>query len=468
MDALPSTIQPLRINASDLTYGYVWSAAQVLVKADKAYRENRQLSRVMKHDPDLASAMKIREYAVAGLPWSILPEDEGDPAQAAECAAITETIMRMRGKLQFFGHLARAFWPGSAAAAMQYAQYANPVAGKSLSNPHDPDSDPVFAECKFGPTGYIPLHGDALAWTIHGDLVIRTNGWTNNFGGAEKVSTVDGWAAKLTPAQRATVVVNTFNRDAPDFDDAMSAERVWGGFGLRSLLWYGWMNKQHLEQAASHYAERLGRGTTLAYYGGGAQGQLQAQKLLDAMFGTYAATVPYPSPDHAGMDPVKIIEPAGTGYQIFREMIDLISSKLRKAILHQDLTSGTASTGLGSGVAEAHERTFATVIRHDAMNLADALSEDLVRPMVEMNFPGRRARYRFEFSLEQDNTNESTPIDRAKALYEMGVSLAEREMREIGGFREPTPGEPVVMRDGGEVTDLAQEVARAGRETPED
>ena len=456
---------PLRIDATDMTWGLMMSAQRVLYIADRAFRENRVLARMMPHDADILRACKIREYTATALPWVIEPEDPEDPQQAAECAAITKAIQSMRRVRQFLGHLQRAFWFGHTGAAMMYAMHSEPIVGMARRDPNDPNSERVSAEVRYAPSDWLPIHGDALTFTADGRLCVRTNGFSDRWGGAERIQTPDGYAVLLTPAQREAVVLNVWNREPPEYDDPTTAARVWGGQGLRSLLWYHWVAKQHLAQNAAHYAERFARGTLMwMYSSGSAAGKDAAEEGLRLMSKTWATTVPIAGEMDPKKNPIQFMEASGTGYQIFADLERLASERITKAILHQELTSEAGPAGIGSGgVAKAHQDTFRTVIEYDAETLADSLTAELVRPMCAANFK-RERRYRFCFPTPDD---EGEKLARFETAYRMGVTFAEREVRQLAGGREPQGDEPVVGGGGGmseQVDDLdrAADAAMAG------
>lgn len=457
----PRLIQPLHLSPIDMMVSWVYTVAGALAKADKAYRENRQLATMMRHDADVLMAMKIREYAVTGLEWHVEPEDPENAEHRAEAAALEAAVRRITRLRQMMGHLERAFWYGSTAVSLQYERHVEPVIGTALSDPTKPESDVVTSTIHYGPVGFLPIHADAMAWTKSGELVIRTHGFSNAFEPAPRVMTPDGYGVILTEPQRASVVVNKWGIEAPDFDDALTADRPFAGTGLRNWLWYDWMNKQHITQTGAHYAERLARGMAIAFYQG-PEGKAGAQELLKAMSAAYAATAPWDSEIKDAI--LKIVEPTGTGHQIFRELADIAAKRIIKAILHQELVTQTGPTGLGSGVAEAHQNTFDKVVDYDANCLEDSLTVDLLRPLQLINW-GHVRNHRLCFTLEGDVEDADAKITRADTLLRNGVELAEQELREIGGFRTPAPGEKTV---GGEmqmsdVEDLAQKTGIGAR-----
>jgi hypothetical protein len=113
--------------------------------------------------------------------------------------------------------------------------------------------------------------------------------------------------------------------------------------------------------------------------------------------------------------------------------------KLRTFIVGQSLSSGTASTGLGSGVADLHAETKGNLIKADAINLQETLTDQLVQPLVSYN----RQQYpewpdcKLKFVIDNEETNVKELLDGAKALHEMGVGVDAENLREVAGLQPP-------------------------------
>lgn len=421
-----------------------------LRKADDAWRNDRRLSRMMRHDEDVILAMGLREYTVTGLTWKIDPEDPDDPKQAAEAAAIEKAIRRIKHCRQFLGHLERAFWYGDTGAAMNYRILPKPIIGTAAQDPLNPESGSVQAKIHTAPVAWMPIHSDSIRYTPVGEPVIITNYLTKAFEPASKELVDDGIGAKLEPNQRASIVFNIWGIDAPELDLPETSERPYGGFGMRARIWYSWMNKQLISQQSRHFAERLARGQAQVYYhAGNKDGKTQAEAILKAMYSSFGAVIPWDNEIKEKI--VNILEVTGTGWQIFDKLEEMYARKIQKAILHQELMTGTGltGTGMGSGVAEAHESTFAAVVRYDAEILGESLTHDLVRPMAMVNFQSE-AFHRFRFISPDEDDDPAEFVERAQKAFDMGVAVSQREIYERGDLREPKPDEPTVGMGGGE------------------
>jgi phage gp29-like protein len=130
--------------------------------------------------------------------------------------------------------------------------------------------------------------------------------------------------------------------------------------------------------------------------------------------------------------------------QIFMELVNWLSSKLKEAILGQSLSSEAGGTGMGSGVADLHADTLSRVIRYHADALAESVNSDLVRVIATMlGASEEEARgIRFEFAPERPNAKER--MEAIQAFVQLGGRVSEREVRDLLGLSEPEDGEAIL------------------------
>jgi hypothetical protein len=69
-------------------------------------------------------------------------------------------------------------------------------------------------------------------------------------------------------------------------------------------------------------------------------------------------------------------------------------------------------TGLGSGLSDLQKDSFLQVIRYDATNLQETLTNDLLTPLQQFNYPKYRA-HKFFLRLA---TESAVPLDKLQAL----------------------------------------------------
>lgn len=448
-----AAIQPRPVYPTDLMSSIQTSLNAVLVRGDRAWRQNRELQRMMRQDSDIVHAIDVRELAGVMGTWRIKPEDEDDLEHKARCLAMQRAIERIPKFVQMRRNIAKAVWYGLSGGYLHYATLPQPIVATASSEQVDAEGNPAesaSAAVTTAPDRFVPVSSDSIRWTPDGRMVLLVNRRSDRFRDNEQVMTDGGSGVVIPDDQRSGWVVAVWNTDSPDLLDYSTAERVYAGHGLRSMLWDAWLEKQLLRQLATSYAERLARGTMLGVHDGSAAGEEAIKRVIDLIGQTSAVTIPASLAETVGgVDKVlQVFEPQGTGNQILRDMVADAGEKLKLAILGQTLTTGTAATGLGSGVAEAHQDTFANQVKYDVEVTDEALSRDLVAPMWAANFPNDPRVPQFVSAIREDEEDVNELMEAAERLVGMGVTLAMNDVRDKGGFREPQGDEPVIGGPG--------------------
>jgi phage gp29-like protein len=141
---------------------------------------------------------------------------------------------------------------------------------------------------------------------------------------------------------------------------------------------------------------------------------------------------------------IDIKEPNAGRAQVFMELVNWFSGKIKEAILGQSLSSEAASTGLGSGVANLHADTLSRIIRYHADALADSLTTDFVRVVAKMlgATDSEVNALRFNFAPERPDPKER--LEAVEKFVAMGGRVSEREVRDLLGLSEPKEDEPIL------------------------
>jgi phage gp29-like protein len=151
-----------------------------------------------------------------------------------------------------------------------------------------------------------------------------------------------------------------------------------------------------------------------SYPSGNAEAEKATRKAAQERIGGGRSIVLVPKPpgDQAQQFGVQHIEPGLGGAEALQSVItDYFSRKIKRYVLGQTLTSESEATGLGSGVARAHQSTFDDVVRYDAQKLAETLTTDLVEPLKAFNFPDANGvNVRFEFEMESESRSADQSV----------------------------------------------------------
>jgi len=406
-----------------------------LRNADRAYREDRIYQLMMRSDPDIESALNIRILAVSLQDFDI-QSDEDTPDARAEAAAIKEAIGQLRRVTQFKRNLCLACWYGHAAANVQYKAVEKPVIGID-------EKTGMTKAAKIVPSTWIPIHPDSLVWSEDGTYGVKLNMASDlwkKLPQDRQMGSESGMAMRLTPEQRAATIINVYGIEAPDFQESADAGVRFSGYGLRRMIWPFWVLKQSVMQAATLYAEKLGRPMIVGRYpSGNATAQEAINNCLTNLFTDGAATMPSLGTG-AGDYSIEAIEVQGTGYQVLESLTARFSDAITKLLIGQTLTTGTASTGLGSGVAEEHGDVFQSITKMDAASLDDTMTHDFVRTIQKLNWPDSPYRHRYVTLMDKRDSKEYLEtVEKAVAL---GCEVSPKGVMKEVGLPKPEDGEP--------------------------
>lgn len=145
-----------------------------------------------------------------------------------------------------------------------------------------------------------------------------------------------------------------------------------------------------------------------------------------------AATAQLP----VGMD-VQIPQPATNAGQVHGEAITHAQETMSKLYLGQTGTTDAVSTGLGSSIGDVHLSEEDLIIAADARGVSEAIEDSLTDAIIVVNFGPDAVTHAPTFRIRTD-----PPMDRkaeaelAKAALEVGLQVAEADVRERIGYRE--------------------------------
>jgi len=161
---------------------------------------------------------------------------------------------------------------------------------------------------------------------------------------------------------------------------------------------------------------------------------------LNRLGGHSTAVLPYE------MD-VMVPQPAKGAGDVHKEAIEHAQLTLSKLYLGSTGTTDAVSTGLGSSIGDAHLSEEDLIIASDAWRLSEVVENQLVDPMVILNFGPDAVDHAPRFRLATD-----PPMDRAKEaelllkVLDVGIDVSLAEARERLGVREITDDEPFLRR----------------------
>lgn len=407
---------------------------------DEAVRNSLENARIMRADCAIMECLEARQRATALLGWHLEPEDPDDPRQKELVTDLTKALNELPNFTEYRRNLLEAIWAGRAAVQNQYGFVHR--AGKRYT-------------CV---TGWRPIHGDKLAFRFddgsgkHDDADIGikvTPAWNlgDAVAGDRKIEiTEQGPAYFLEPWERSMMVVHKHTIEDGVYEDPISAGRI-HGVGIRDRIYWCWVQKQETMSQLMEVIQRTGSGITIYWYpAGNPEAREQMEQVAAEHTGQNLILMPRMSGDPA-LDAYGIdrIEPSTAGIEAMKGIIhEFFGHQIKRYILGQILSSESAATGLGSGVADLHQDTFLQIVRYDAVKLEETLTRELVEPLKMFNAPKfRDVLVRFKIETQAQDTDAK--LQAVRTAWDMGAKIKEQDVMDLVGLSMPTEDDAVLI-----------------------
>ena len=401
---------------------YFRTASLMLRNSSLAYRLDVNYQAMMRMDADIEGVLRSLLVTLAGLEWSVVADDEENPRTQKLADRISEITNAIPRRSDLFRAMHEAVWYGVSAMNVVYERDAK--LGVRVKE-------------------WIPFAADTLAFDQRGNLAMRVGAAYINEPSVTDLG-FDSLVHLFDENERRAVILHRVFTTAPNFIDPNSADQVYRGVGARDVCWYIWLLKQEILQNAAAYAERYALGIRVGYYpAGNDAAKSEMLTVLQNLVNDNSVVLPRIGPNESMYD-IDIKDANAGRAQIFMEMVDWCSGKLKEAILGQSLSSEAGATGMGSGVASLHADTLSRVIRYHADALAESLTTDFVRVVAKMlGATDEEARcIRFVFAPSHPDVKER--LDAVEKFVQLGGRVSEREVRELLGLTQPQDGEAIL------------------------
>ena len=116
------------------------------------------------------------------------------------------------------------------------------------------------------------------------------------------------------------------------------------------------------------------------------------------------------------------------------------------------LTSLDGATGIGKGATEAHEKTWAQIVRRDTDIIGDVINRGIASRLLSAHFPGRPQLAYFRYEPLSEEQDAGVIFDWAGKARTAGYYITQGELEERTGLNlkpaPDTPPDPVEDDDG--------------------
>lgn len=422
--------------------------------ADEALINSRDNSRFMRSDIGIRECLDTRQRSVAMLNWHIEPETDWSPSQREFCDFLEQVCRRISHFTEYRRNCQHAIWYGKY--GIQHRWGTQVVAGRNVCLPTPRHQDDW---------GWQPLNGDKLIFRQHvpglsgkpgayeGQLGIRVGSLHKAgdvVGGRWRIEPTDfGLGYFLSPSERRLLLVHKHQIEDAAYEDGARAGSIYG-VGIRSVIYWEWVQKQETLSFLMEYMERMAGGIQVWKY---PQGNVQAHDETRAAAESYNSgqehilLVPVPPAD-GGQYGVEVIAPGFQGVETLHALLtEFFGHRIKRYILGQVLSSESEATGLGSGVASLHSQTLLQILKSDATALEETMTSDLLDSLIQINVqkgnwtaPGFRPR----FIIETDEPDVEKKLEAWTRLIDRGVKFRLSDLYGLVGAAIPGQDDAVL------------------------
>lgn len=409
------------------TYGGMTSLASraYLYTFDEATLNSRENAIRCALDPVIIACRRLRTAAISLIPGHIEPDDPDDEQQQHAAKTGEQNFKRLPGMQTLNRWLVYdGEWKGRSAAQVRYGWV--PKRGKLWHLP----------------TLFRPVDGDKLVYKWDDTLgIIVTAAFQGKTHGTE-IGDGRARAYFLTPEEREQMIVHTFEPEDEEFYRPQMAGAIHGR-GLRQAIYWPWVLKNMIWGMGVDYLQWFARGLTAFYFESGNENHAkEIRAWAEAQDGQTAILFPRMKDGGPGYKPIERFEPNMANAQFIQALLTgYFDDLFRHILIGQTLNMTTAATGLGSGVAQAHEGSFEQIVKYGANLLDETRSRDLLVPYYRVNHPGMPPG---RWVSDLDNPNVQQMLDAAEVIYGMGGSVPEQTLLDAAGMPEIKEGDTIL------------------------
>jgi phage gp29-like protein len=417
---------------------YQTFSKQYFYRFDEARIHSEENSKAMRNDAFICALLQERYVQLTSLNWHLEAEDARSNIQAEVTGKLTNIIRATDRWVNLVWTLADAIWYGRMASELRW------------------EAQPVNGENRLCIVDHRPILGDKIQFQYDGRPAIQVH--SSAFAELEKKGIVkkeDELYGNLAPTLvltdprwRDRFIFHRHLSEDNDYFEGMKAGAV-QGIGLRSKLYWAWWLRDEILGMALNHLQKISMGGILVVYydDGDAASQLAAEQAAMNAGERYAIAMPRTkgsSKDSNGMEFLAFNE---AGVKSMTEVISsYFESHIERLVIGQTLSANTEGSGLGgSGVARLHEATKLKLLRFDAQNMADTLSNDLVMVAQKWNFPNANFRTRFVFDIPDPDA--AAKLEAAMKFIQIGGVAKAEDVRRFAELAKPEKDDEVLSQE---------------------
>lgn len=401
-----------------------WTAVNgVLWNSSIAYQIDRNLQRMMRYDAGLMAPWYSVQMAVATAPMKVTPRNPKNEIEKAVAKFVTTALEDIPSWTDYKIWLAECGWWGRSGCMNVYERRNGGIL----------------------PRSWKPIHPDTFCCNFEGRLGVKIGPKYLAQPGVVTTTGPESLVHMFSETDRESITFAKFRPTGNDFWEGMQTEYAHLGMGLRDVVWFCWKLHQHVLQNWGIYTQRYGQGLRKVFYPeGNATARTEMQTAAANAIGDVSIMIPDDGQTTRRKADIEVHEPSSATADTFLSLVERLEAKMKELISGQTATSEATSSGLGGGVANEHARTKADHVDYLADIVGEAISNDLVAMIVRMNFGEEIPPPRVKFQVRRPEPEKF--IASVKAILEMGGEVAQEDVYEFVGVRQPDPGEPTFKK----------------------
>lgn len=376
---------------------WTYYTGKILLNPDKTLRQeglnNTELYEDLLRDPQVRSNLQTRRLAVIGKEWSITPASD-----KRQDVKIADYVRQVLENFNFSG--------------ARYALLQAIVTGFKVAE--------IMWEYSEGDVWISEMIGKPTRrWSFGLLRELRMLTRANTFEG------------EPVPERKFQIFRYTSDNGSPYGD------------GLGSSLWWSVWFKKNAVKFWLIFSEKFGSPTVIGEYPPGTP-QDQQDALLNALQAVQQeSAIKIPNTLK-----IRLLEAMRTGSLDNYEMLaSFMNLEITKTFLGQTLTTETGHSGRGSSgghaAASIHEEVRQDYIKADADILSNQLNSQVIKWLVDYNFPGVK-QYPRIWIRSEDRVDLNPLADRDAILQKMGVRIPVSYIYENYGIPRPLGDEDVL------------------------
>jgi hypothetical protein len=385
--------------------------SQVFRNLDEALRANRISAKAMINDGAIWAPISQRILHLVSCNDGLVPEDENDPEQMADCETLWNLVQQTHDWTEFKRTLAEAIWYGKCCNKVDYRwRY-------------------IKGERRMVCEGFTNIIGDKLVFRTNGQMgyIVHTPS-----GFRDLIVTDIGRAELFNDNDYECLVHHKYFMVDVPYDEGMLAIGQ-EGFGYRNFLYYLWWLKSSVLEFAMQGLQIFGNGgLRVAYFEESNPASMKAvADSVSAANGQTWILFPRPIGDEKTGAGIEIVPPQGLGLEWFKNFLDdYFGKQINQMLLGYDY--------------EGTRKDLYAFLKYDAAKLSETIDKQFISVLQRYNMPS--CKHKLTYKIFVPHHSPEMILTAAQRVYEMGGEVSQSEVLQLVGLSVPHKGKRILKK----------------------